>query len=105
MKAQAQTPITDADFFSDDYKSGLMLSIALHIFIIILAFLVGRILVPSSPKNATLEILKASVRVDVVGMPKMTIQEHKALQTEMPKEAPQEEPKPVQETKTEMTQV
>lgn len=89
----------DEDWFLDDFKSGLMLSIALHIFLLIIAFIVARILVPSTPKDAALEILKASVRVDVVGMPKMTIQELKALQAEMPKATP--EVAPVKETKTE----
>lgn len=91
----------DRDWFSDDFKSGLMLSVALHVFLVILAFIVARILTPSSPKDAALEILKASVRVDVVGMPKMTIQELKALQADMPKTPPAVEEKPLQETKTE----
>ena len=92
----------DSDWFSDDFKSGLMLSIALHIFLLIIAFIVARILVPSTSKDGALEILKASVRVDVVGMPKMTIQELKALQAEIPK--PTTDVKPVQDTKTEVVE-
>lgn len=93
---------SEGEYLSDDFKSGLMLSLALHVFFVILAFIIGRIFSPASPANATLEILRASVRVDVVGMPKMTIQELKALQTEA--QAPKEEPKPAQATKTEVSE-
>lgn len=94
----------DSDWLSDDFKSGLMLSIALHLFLVIIAFIVARILVPSTPKDAALEILRASVRVDVVGMPKMTIQELKALQADMPKTPATPEATPLKEAKTEVAE-
>lgn len=94
----------DGDWFSDDFKSGLMLSVALHIFLLIIAFIVARILVPSSPKDAALEMMKASVRVDVVGMPKMTVQELRELQANIPKNPPAAEVKPAEEKKPEVTE-
>jgi TonB family protein len=73
--------------FSDDFKSSFMLAIALHICLLLLGFVISLIFKPSSD-DAALEILKASVRVDIVGMPKMTIEELKRL--ELPSEVPQE---------------
>ncbi len=64
-----------------------MLAIALHIGIILIGFVFSLFLKPSND-NAALEILKASVRVDIVGMPKMTIEELKRL--DLPSEVPQE---------------
>ncbi len=73
--------------FSDDFKSSFMLAIALHICILLIGFVFNLIFKPFSD-DAALEVLKASVRVDIVGMPKMTIEELKRL--ELPSEAPQE---------------
>jgi colicin import membrane protein len=87
------------EFYSDDYKSSFMLAIALHLFLILIAFIVGRVLHSQYSRDAGLEIIQASVRVDVVGMPKMTLKELKELES-MPV-APVEEPKVVEASKTE----
>jgi len=92
----------DDHWYSDDYKSSLMLAVSLHCLLLMVAFIVARILVPSVPEDAALEILRASVRVDVVGMPKMTLQELRELQAEAT--PPRPEPKPTQATKAEPTE-
>jgi len=74
------------DQFSDDFKSSFMLAIAFHI-LLLLAGYVFSLFVNSPPDDAALELLKASVRVDIVGMPKMTIEELKRL--ELPSEVSQ----------------
>lgn len=86
------------DYYSDDLKSSLMLALALHCMILMIVFIVARILVPTVDPNAPLEILKASVRVDVVGMPKMTVQELKNLEANST--PPVADPKPVEASKT-----
>lgn len=87
--------------FSDDFKSSFMLAIALHIGILLVGFVFSLVFKPSSD-DAALEILKASVRVDIVGMPKMTIEELKRLElpSEVPAEPKAEAPAP-QETQAE----
>lgn len=70
---------------TDEFKSSLMLAIAFHLFLILMAFIIGRFFTTAGPDEAALEILKASVRVDIVGMPKLTIQELRKL--ELPSEA------------------
>lgn len=90
----------DRQWFSDDFKSSFMLAIALHIFLIMIAFIAGRVLgVVSGSDNSAVEILSASVRVDVVGMPKFTVEELR--QMELPTEAPAEKPMQAEATKVE----
>ncbi len=97
MNPQAQRP--DIVWYDDEFKSGLMLALALHVLLLMVAFIVGRIVFPTgSAKGAALEVLKASVRVDVVGMPKMTLQELRQLQATP---AASKEPEPVKEAKAE----
>jgi TonB family protein len=77
-----------------------MLAMALHVLLIMIAFIAGRVLkVVSGGDNAPVEILSASVRVDVVGMPKLTIEELRQL--ELPTEAPAEQPVQAEATKVE----
>ena len=73
--------------FSDDFKSSFMLAVAFHLALILIGFIFSLFLKPSSD-DAALEILKASVRVDIVGMPKMTIAELRKL--DLPSEVPSE---------------
>jgi colicin import membrane protein len=90
----------DRQWLSDDFKSSFMLAVALHIFLIMIAFITARVLgVVGGAGNAPLEILSASVRVDVVGMPKFTIEELR--QMELPTDAPQETPLQAEATKVE----
>ncbi|MFP5457494.1 MAG: TonB family protein [Bacteriovoracia bacterium] len=93
----------DRTWYSDDFKSSFMLAIAMHLFLILVAFIVGRVVQKTMEPDAAMEIMRAAVRVDVVGMPKMTIQELRQLQ--MPAEAPSEEPKLAEATKVEETAV
>ncbi len=86
----------ERDWYSDDFKSGFMLALALHIFVVLLAFIAGRLLQNRSHDDA-LAVLKASVRVDVVGMPKLTLQELRAMEASV--EAPKEDAQPAAEVK------
>jgi colicin import membrane protein len=65
----------------DDFNKSFLVSITAHVVMIALAFLSGKILSTVFP-NTDVEIIKSSIRVDVVGMPKFTVQELKALQRE-----------------------
>lgn len=89
----------DRSWYSDEFKSSFMLAVALHLFLILVAFIVGRVVQKTMEPDAAMEIMRAAVRVDVVGMPKMTLQELKQLQ--LPAEAPREVPQPAQETRAE----
>lgn len=97
-----QTSPQNEQWFSDDFKSSLMLAIALHLFLIMSAFIVGRIILKFVDPEPAIEIIQASVRVDVVGMPKMTLQELKALES-LPEQA--KDAKPVEAAKVEEAQV
>jgi len=90
--------------FSDDFKSSVMLATALHLLIVLIGFIFSLVLKPSND-DAALELLKSSVRVDIVGMPKMTIEELKKLDlpSEIPAEPKAEAPAPQEaEVKTEI---
>lgn len=94
----------DRQWLSDEFKSSFMLAIALHIFIIMLAFILGRVLgvIGGPAEDAPLEIISASVRVDVVGMPKFTIEELR--QMELPSDAPKDEPSQAEASKEQVTE-
>ena len=66
--------------WNDEFKSSLMLSIAIHVFFL-LGFVVFSWMLKSEKDNS-IEVIKSSVRVDVVGMPKFTIQELRQMQKE-----------------------
>lgn len=93
---------SDRHWMSDEFKSSIMLAVALHLFLIMIAVIVGRVVQNKFQPDAAMEILRASVRVDVVGMPKYTLQELKAM--ELPSESPSETPAPQEATKTEVTE-
>lgn len=93
----------DRQWLSDDFKSSFMLAMALHIFLLMIAFITARVLgVGTGADNSAVEILSASVRVDVVGMPKFTIEELR--QMELPTDAPPEKPSQAQATQVEEAQ-
>jgi colicin import membrane protein len=86
-------------FLDDQFKSNLMLAIGIHLAFIIIFFLFSRQIlnVISKTDTSDLELIKASVKVDVVAMPKFTIQELKKLD-DVPKveeEASKKEVEPV----------
>lgn len=64
-----------------------MLAVAFHLALVLFGFVFSLFLKPNTDDGA-LEILKASVRVDIVGMPKMTIAELRKL--DLPSEVPTE---------------
>lgn len=66
---------------SSDFNKSFGISLTAHAVFIILAFLSGKIISKVFTNN-DVEIINSSIRVDVVGMPKFTVQELKALQRE-----------------------
>lgn len=87
------------DYFSDDFKSSLMLSLAIHILLFILFFALGKFVFHHDTSD--LEVIKSAVRVDVVGMPKFTIQELKEMQQVEQKAVPEKSTPQVEQTKAE----
>lgn len=71
------TEVEDKDFYRH-----FLLSFGVHVFLVLIAYLGGGVLVKAFKLNNNVEIIRASVRVDVVGMPKFTVKELKALQAE-----------------------
>lgn len=63
----------------DNFNRNFMISLGIHAGLVLLAFLSGQIILKVF-KDTNVEIIRASVRVDVVGMPKFTIQELRDLQ-------------------------
>lgn len=90
----------DQSFIKD-----FLVSLGAHVALLLLAF-AGSELLSKFFKNNDVEIIRSSVRVDVVGMPKFTVQELKKMQAEPIVTA---EPEAVQggkeETKTEVEDV
>jgi colicin import membrane protein len=72
----------ELEWFSDEAKSSFMLSLSLHFMLLLIGYIAQRWSV--SPTNTFLndqqKLIQSSVRVDVVGMPKMTLQELRELQ-------------------------
>lgn len=88
----------------NDFNKNLLISCGIHLGLLALALLGGK-LVSKVFKNNDVEIIRAAVRVDVVGMPKFTVQELKVMQRDaIPTPEPEvakgatEESKPVQDT-------
>ncbi len=65
-----------------DFYQNFMVSLGAHLALLLLAFIAGRYVIGALSSNSNVEIIRASVRVDVVGMPKFTIKELKAMQAE-----------------------
>lgn len=75
--------------FDRDFNKNFVISLGVHCVFFLLAFLGGEV-ISRVFKNNTVEIINASVRVDVVGMPKFTIQELKQMEAQPVIEAPPE---------------
>ena len=70
-----------------DFNRNFVISLGLHALLAILAYATSTVLVKFF-KNQDVEIIRSSVRVDVVGMPKFTIQELRNMQKEALPEKP-----------------
>ena len=91
---------TDQNFTKD-----FIVSLGAHIALVLLAFAGGEI-VTKMFGNSDVEVIRSSVRVDVVGMPKFTVQELKKMQAEPIAEPVPEVAKGAkEETKTEVEDV
>ncbi|WP_408097451.1 cell envelope integrity protein TolA [Peredibacter sp. HCB2-198] len=66
---------------TDDFNKNFLISLGAHTVLFLLCFAGGE-LISKVWKNGDVEIIRSSVRVDVVGMPKFTIQELKKMQAE-----------------------
>lgn len=80
-----------------DFNRNFLISCGVHAFLVFLAYLSGTSLMSFLNNNNNIEIIRSSVRVDVVGMPKFTVKELKEIQAGAMAKA---EPEP-QGTKTE----
>jgi colicin import membrane protein len=91
--------------FDREFNKNFLVSLGAHALLVLLSFAGGK-LVTSVFNNGDVEVIRASVRVDVVGMPKFTVQELKKMQAEP---VPQNEPEIAKgskvETKTETEDV
>src|SRR5665647_109357 len=65
--------------FDRDFAKQFMISLGVHTCLVILCILGGKA-IEKIWKSNDIEIIRSAVRVDVVGMPKFTIQELKDLQ-------------------------
>lgn len=83
-----------------DIKKSFMISFGVHTLLILFAALATTFLIGPGSRNLEIEIIQSSVRVDVVGMPKFTVQELKDFQKNAaPVEAEAKEAPQVAETK------
>jgi TonB family protein len=64
-----------------DFNRNFLISLGIHTLLALVAYAMSTILVKFF-KNQDVEIIRSSVRVDVVGMPKFTIQELRDMQKE-----------------------
>lgn len=82
---------------TDDIKKSFVISFGAHVLFILFALFATKVLLHPS-RNNEIEIIRSSVRVDVVGMPKFTVQELKELQKNAapaePEAKPEEAPAP-----------
>jgi TonB family protein len=85
-------------------SKNFIVSLVGHLAICLLAYGSGQ-LISKVFKNNDIEVIRSSVRVDVVGMPKFTVQELKALEREPMKPAEPEEVKGVKEETVVKTEV
>lgn len=69
------------DTFDRDFNKNFLISFGVHAGVFLLAFLGGEV-ISRAFKNNDVEIIRSSVRVDVVGMPKFTIQELKKMEAQ-----------------------
>ncbi|MCM2350091.1 MAG: cell envelope integrity protein TolA [Bacteriovoracaceae bacterium] len=88
--------------YDRDFNKNFLISFGVHVILLFLAFAGGE-LISKAFRNNDVEVIRSSVRVDVVGMPKFTIQELKKMQAEpiAPTPEPQIAKGKAEETKTE----
>ena len=65
-----------------DFTKNFLISCGAHAALVLLAYLGGSAIMKVLNVNDNVEIIRASVRVDVVGMPKFTVQELRDMQNE-----------------------
>src|SRR5690606_9087305 len=76
-----------------DIKKSFLISFGAHLLLLLSAVLVTKFIMgPSSKRNLEIEIIQSSVRVDVVGMPKFTVQELKEMQRNAAPAEPEAKP-------------
>ncbi len=92
--------------FDPDFSKNFMLSLLGHVLVLLLSFAGGK-LISKVFQSSDIEVIRSSIRVDVVGMPKFTVQELKKMQAEPVIATPPETPAKgaVEETKTETEDV
>lgn len=74
-----------------DFNKNFLISCGAHVAFFLIAYVGGTAIVKIFNLNEKVEIIHSSVRVDVVGMPKFTVKELKAMQAE-PVAKPEPEP-------------
>lgn len=67
--------------FDRDFNKNFLVSLGAHLLFCLLAFAGGEVITRVF-KSGDVEIIRSSVRVDVVGMPKFTVQELKKMQAQ-----------------------
>lgn len=79
-----------------DIRKSFLISFGVHILLLFSAVLVTKFLMgPSSKRSLEIEIIQSSVRVDVVGMPKFTVQELREMQKNAAPAEPDAKPEEV----------
>jgi len=71
----------------DPFIKNFVISTGVHAVLFVLAFGVGKFISGSSVDQGKIEVITSSVRVDVVGMPKFTVEELKAMQSQVQEKA------------------
>lgn len=92
--------------FDKDFSKNFIFSLFGHFLVLLLSFAGGK-LISKVFQSSDVEIIRSSIRVDVVGMPKFTVQELKKMQAEPVIETPAETPPKgaTEETKVETEDV
>lgn len=75
----------------DNFAKNFLISCGAHALLVLIAWFGGSTIMQIMGVNDKVEIIRSSVRVDVVGMPKFTVKELKAMQAE-PVAKPEPEP-------------
>lgn len=82
----------------ENFTKNFLISAGVHTLLILVAFFAGPAIMKVMNVNDNIEIIRSSVRVDVVGMPKFTIKELREMQAE----ATRAEPAPIEKPKEEI---
>lgn len=65
-----------------EFTKNFLISCGVHLLLVLVAYLFGSSIMKVFNANNNVEIIRSSVRVDVVGMPKFTVKELKEMQAE-----------------------